>query len=319
MYEASTTDFLSENPHPFMNLLENVQWEIARRSLRSGGWANGTASAAGIETTCYAMMALGKQEHTHRALDLLLSLQNTDGSWPAFEGDDAEGCWVTSLVLIALRHMESSLAPMERGLRWLIDHQGREAHWLWRWKFRTVDRNVQFNPDKYGWPWFPGTLSWVIPTALSLLALRQTSPCCRTKKAADRIRSGTEMLCDRACPGGGWNAGNGIVFGSPLRAYIDATAIALLALTEDSSAPTLLALDWLRRASGECGSVYSLSWSLLALLAHGDQASSELFPRLATRLSSGRSTLDVETLSIAVIAVKAYESNDNPFIPGIRK
>lgn len=77
---------------------------------------------------------------------------------------------------------------------------------------RTVDRRVQFNPDKYGWPWFQGTVSWVIPTSFSLTALRQTSPCCRTKKSEDRIRSGTEMLEDRACPGGGWNVGNGVVF-----------------------------------------------------------------------------------------------------------
>ena len=304
---------------PFMSLLESVQSEIARRSLPGGGWANGTASTAGIETTCYAMMALGKQERARRSLDLLLNLQNPDGSWPAFEGDDAEGCWVTSLVLIALRYMGSSSDPTEKGARWLLNHKGREAHWLWKWKFRTVDRHVQFNPDKCGWPWFPGTLSWVIPTALSLVALRQTFPCCRTKKAEDRIQSGTKMLYDRACPGGGWNAGNGIVFGSPLHAYIDTTAVALLALTEDSRAPTLLALDWLRRASVECRSVYSLSWSILALLAHGDKTAHESFTRLVARLSSVLSTLDVEALSIAAIAIKAHEGNDNPFLPGVRE
>jgi hypothetical protein len=304
---------------PSMGLLEDVQLEIARRSLSGGGWANGAAPIASIETTCYALLALGKHERTRRSLDLLLGLQNPDGSWPAFEGDDVKGCWVTSLVLIALRHMESSSVPMEKGARWLLNQKGREAHWLWKWKFRTVDRHVQFNPDKYGWPWFPDTLSWVIPTALSLVALRQTLPCCRTKKTEDRIRAGTEMLYDRACPGGGWNAGNGIVFGSPLHAYIDTTAVALLALTEGSQAATLLALDWLRRASVECRSVYSLSWAILALLAHGDKAAGELFTRLVSRLSSDRSAFDVETLSIAAIAIKTHQGNDNPFATGGRK
>ena len=103
---------------------------------------------------------------------------------------------------------------LEKSLRWLLNNKGREGHWLWKWKFRTVDRQVQFDPDKYGWPWFPGTVSWVIPTAFSLIALKQSLACCRTEQVANRIQLGTEMLRDRACPSGGWNAGNGMVFGA---------------------------------------------------------------------------------------------------------
>jgi hypothetical protein len=300
---------------PFMSLLNDLQSEIERRSLRTGGWPNGTGSRAGIETTCYALMALGvDQVRTRRkAADLLLSLQNPDGSWPAFEGDDPEGCWVTALVVIALHYLRSPSDPIQKGSRWLLNGKGREAHWLWKWKFQTVDRRVQFNPDRYGWSWFPGTLSWVIPTAFSLIALRQTLPCCETKKAADRIRLGTEMLHDRACPQGGWNAGNGIVFGSPLLAHIDATAVALLALTEDGQPATRHAMDWLRRASAECRSAYSVAWSTLALLAHRDGSADRSVEQLVAGVCSAGSTLNVETLSIAAIAIKASEGNDNPF------
>jgi CubicO group peptidase (beta-lactamase class C family) len=49
--------------------------------------------------------------------------------------------------------------------------RGREGHWFWRWKFKTSDRNVRFNPDKYGWPWISGSASWVIPTAFSVIAI----------------------------------------------------------------------------------------------------------------------------------------------------
>jgi hypothetical protein len=38
------------------------------------------------------------------------------------------------------------------------------------------------------------------------------------------------MLLDRACPTGGWNAGNGVVYGVALKPHIDATATALLAM-----------------------------------------------------------------------------------------
>jgi hypothetical protein len=198
----------------FMRLFRDLQLEIKQRSLRSGGWPSGNGHKAGIETTCYALMALANnRERTRRkALDLLLSLQNPDGSWPAFDGDDPEGCWTTALAVITLRFVHLPAAPVEKALRWLINSKGREGHWLWNWKFRTLDRGVQFNPDKYGWPWFPGTVSWVVPTAFSLIALKQSFPCCRTEHVAKRIQLGSEMLIDRACPDGGWNAGNGMVF-----------------------------------------------------------------------------------------------------------
>ena len=36
--------------------------------------------------------------------------QNPDGSWPAFAGDDSDGAWVTSLVLIALHDVVSAVS-----------------------------------------------------------------------------------------------------------------------------------------------------------------------------------------------------------------
>ena len=85
--------------------MEELQSEIEKRSLSGGGWPSGNGGRAGIETTCYALMALrGHQGRVRqKAMDLLLSTQNPDGSWPAFEGDDPEGCWATSLAVIALR------------------------------------------------------------------------------------------------------------------------------------------------------------------------------------------------------------------------
>src|SRR5688572_23685288 len=39
------------------------------------------------------------------------------------------------------------------------------------------------------------------------------------------IQLGAEMLVDRACLGVGWNAGNGVVLGSPLRPHVNATSV----------------------------------------------------------------------------------------------
>lgn len=140
-----------------MGFLSDLQSEIAKRSLPGGGWASGPGGKAAIETTCYGLIALADDQHSVRqkAIDVLLRTKNPDQSWPAFEGDDPEGCWVTSLSLIALRFVHRPSLPTENPIQWLLDNKGREGHWLWKWKFRTVDRQVQFDPGKYGWSWFP--------------------------------------------------------------------------------------------------------------------------------------------------------------------
>jgi Prenyltransferase and squalene oxidase repeat len=299
----------------FMALLGDIQAEIETRMSHNGGWACGIGTRAAIETTCYASMALAENQTRTRlkAIDVLLRTQNPDGSWPAFEGDDPEGCWTTSLALIAFRCLGLSGEPVDKAVQWLLDNKGREGHWFWKWKFRTVDRAVQFNPDKYGWPWFPGTVSWVIPTAFSLIALEQSAPCCGAEPVVNRIQLGTEMLRDRACPQGGWNAGNGIVFGSALIPHIDTTAIALLALTEDSDAAAVQGLNWLRHASVDCSSAYSLAWSAIAFSVHRDQALKHCVAGLHKVLSMTDAILNIETLSLAAIAINAAEASSNPF------
>ena len=245
---------------------------------------------------------------------LLEHVQNPDGSWPAFIGDDLQGCWTTSLAFIALHAIETKRDAVENALPWLLRNQGREGHWLWNLKFRFADRKVRFNPDKFGWSWFPGTVSWVIPTAFALIALQQAFPCCQSEPVSNRIQLGREMLFDRACPGGGWNAGNGVVLGSPLRPHIDATAIALIALANHTRHEAIAnALTWLRQGYPECSSLYSLAWSALAFAAHKDAALRPAIERLENSLLQNRIAVNVEALSLAAIALDAAQGGQNPF------
>jgi hypothetical protein len=209
--------------------------------------------------------------------------------------------------MIALRYAQSSPAPLDKALRWLLNNRGREGHWLWKWKFRTVDRAVRFNPDKYGWSWFPGTVSWVIPTAISVIALKQTG------RPTARIELGTEMLLDRTCREGGWNAGNGIVFGAPLTPHIDATAIALLAFPNAAEPAVIRSLSWLQQACTKCSSAYSLAWSLLAFSIHQDPTRDHCVEKLRSVLSSRTPISSIETLSLSAIAINVAEGNANPF------
>jgi hypothetical protein len=186
-----------------------------------------------------------------------------------FLGDDRDGSWVTSLVAIALRGLVSAIPPRPKGIHWLLSSAGKEGNWFWKWKFRTADRHVRFDPDKFGWPWFPDTVSWVVPTAFAILALKQL-PCSRGFELAPaRIDRAVEMLMDRACLGGGWNAGNGIVYGAAVAPHPDDTAIALLALRDRSQDPVVqTSLNYLERIALALTAPWSLAWAILALAAH---------------------------------------------------
>ena len=57
-----------------------------------------------VESRALAALALrdqGGPEYA-RALEALLACRNRDVSWPAFSGDDADGCWATALAVLAL-------------------------------------------------------------------------------------------------------------------------------------------------------------------------------------------------------------------------
>ena len=175
-------------------------------------------------------MPVGDIEH---AQDFLLRTQNPDGSWPVVLGDDQGGAHVTSLAIIALRDLVPAIPARLRAIHWLLNCAGKESNWFWKWKFRTADHHVRFDPDKYGWPWFPDTISWVVPTAFAILAFNQIPCSCDGFEGIPlRVDCGIQMLFDRACPGGGWNAGNGVVYECPMAPHIDDTAIALLALRD---------------------------------------------------------------------------------------
>ena len=126
----------------------------------------------------------------------------------------------------------------------------------------------------------------------------------------NRIRLGAEMLLDRACPDGGWNAGNGVVYGAPMKPHLDTTAIALLALQRERECDLIAkSLSWLRRETRSCRSAWSLAWSILAMHAYGLPMIEE-----QGRLSemSRYQFEDTATLAIEAIALDCME-HGNPF------
>jgi hypothetical protein len=286
--------------------------ELARlltsRQLSSGGWSFIGSQQESMEATSLAALALRTEADmkSSAAIALLLKTQLRDGSWPAFRGD-SEGSWTTALAVCTLNMTGDFAAQRHNAARWLLTNRGREGHWLWRWKFKTVDRAVRFDPDQYGWPWSPDTTSWVIPTAFSLVALKQFTACNRSEAAEKRISLGVEMLLDRECLDGGWNAGNSVVYGRPLGPHVEATAIALLALQDEPrSTAVRRAMDWLKTRSATIRSVDSLAWCILSLFVY-QQPVEGLKDALAMMLEGSIDNHNTATLATALLALKCGE------------
>lgn len=275
------------------------------------GWSYRPECAqVALEPTCLALLALHqKGKHaTVPGMESLLRFEHPDGAWPALAGDQ-DGCGLTGLAVLALSKFRNG-RNLDRSINWLLRCRGKEAHALWKWKFHRQDTHVKFDPGKYGWPWQPGTLSWVVPTAFSVIALKRCSTRHRSRKVRDRIRLGVEMLLDRACPDGGWNAGNGVVYGAAMNPHLDTTAIALLALQKERKCDLIAkSLSWLRQEATSCQSAWSLAWSILAMHAYGLPVVEE------QGRSSGMSRdqfEDTATLAIKAIALDCME-HGNPF------
>jgi hypothetical protein len=279
--------------------------ELHRRELPDGGWSFSGSSQMSLETTCLASFSVLAEQPSSapHVVWPLLHAQLSDGSWPSFVGD-GEPSWTTALAICVLNSANDSSGARERGQSWLLKTKGREGGWFWRWKFKLADRAVRFDPDRYGWPWLSGSASWVIPTAFSVIAIKQFTACSRTEVSERRIRLGVEMLLDRTCVDGGWNSGNSVVYGVPLRPHVEATAIALLALQDERRTETIQrSLAWLKQQATVINSRSSLAWCILSLFVYQESVEA-LKNRLATIMGDGRDIRNNATLATGLLALK---------------
>ena len=288
---------------------------LGANQLPRGTWGYRGAQDS-VESTCLAVLALRRHPSSKlaRATKALMALQNADGSWPAFTGDDPEGCWTTALAVLSLMLVQQGTTkPLASGIQWLIDARGREANWLWRWKLRILDNKVQFDPAKFGWSWVTGTTSWVIPTSFALIALEHARQRAYDRTAhRERVDFGSRMLLDRVCPGGGWNSGNGVAFGVALTPHIDATSIALLALMgREKEQEVQRSLHWLVNRLVGRPSPYSMAWGVLAIAAYrriSPEASESLRDRAEELMRLTEDAARIEDSCTLAVSARALEA-----------
>lgn len=250
--------------------------ELVDRQNQDGGWSYGRIGPSWTEPTCYALLALATEGVSssgavHRGIQWLTSRQRLDGGWAPRDSVD-ETTWVTALALL----LPQELAPnfdRKGASQWLLSQTGRESGLLFRLRLRLLGLGADPTQRFDGWPWYPATAAWVVPTALTLLALERLHRSVSDTQLQRRLDDGRAFLLARRCRDGGWNHGSTHALGYDSDSYPETTGLALLALHDVPSSELGVALDLAERHLRESQSLEATSWLSLGLLAHGRRPS----------------------------------------------
>jgi hypothetical protein len=128
------------------------------------------------------------------------------------------------------------------------------------------------------------------------------------RSARKRILLAEAMLFDRMCPGGGWNAGNPMIYNVAGIPRVLPTAWALLALQNHGQRREVtLSLDWLAHAYHDIQSPGSLAVASLCLSTMGKEFPS-LESLLRARLAVNDGLMNVTVMAWAAMALAAVRS-----------
>lgn len=238
---------------------------LARMQNADGGWGYQQGGASYVESTAVALMAhsLLVAPAPESAWRWLRSAQRADGAWGIDHAASSQS-WMSAWAVWALAGTANDAAAADRGARWLLEVpvlQTADAETM-----AAMRRLLDLDASLTGWPWQPGEAAWVLPTALSMLALTAVG---YGRHAL--LDEGAKYLLDRRCGAGGWNWGNPVMLGKALPPTTPETALTLLALRARNLAvdhPAVEAgLGYLGTPSPDLSGGSEGAWRLLGLRA----------------------------------------------------
>ena len=213
----------------------------------------------------------------------LLASQNPDGGWPFVKGSS----WTepTALALLALRLHDWSPGASRAAVPWLERRRNADGGWrpndavsisTWVTNLAILAlpqvgesagdwSAAQIYAKTGGSCWFPGTASWVTPTATTILALSRLN----SRQFAAPIEQCRRFLLSWRCHDGGWNHGGSSFRSENAVSYPETTGLALLALAGTSSEQLVTAFRLSDGFLKNPGSLEGLSWLQMGLVAQG--------------------------------------------------
>ena len=226
--EARTVD---SQDMPGSYRADRIQALLAAQNA-DGGWGYFAGKRSWLEPTVYSLIALHGQMDTpqwKKGWELVRGWQRPDGSWRP-NASVEESHWSTALAVTLHSVRKQFDAQFERGVRWLLDQRGEESTNLSRFLGLFVTNHVGHDRKFAGWPWLPGTSSWIEPTAHTLVALKRAAAHVESSEVRRRVTLAEGMILRRRCADGGWNYGSRAALGIDLPSYPETTALALLGL-----------------------------------------------------------------------------------------
>lgn len=296
--------------------------EVVARGLRhlasvqnvDGGWGYKAGGMDYVEPTAASLIAFVVHDEAapEGAWRWLRRGQRPDGAWSVDAGGaDPLGAsprggpsWMTAWAVWALALGGEDRHAVDKGVQWLLQAP----------VFRVTDdataeamrRLLDLDPAASGWPWQPGEASWVMPTALAIIALNVAG-----QGGATRVADGVAYLRDRVCAAGGWNFGNPVMIGRALPPQLPETGVALLALRACGASPNdpvvTKALSYMAAAARISTGAQERAWAALGQCAWGASADGAELARTALQDPESAFGASVLALALSVAALAPTE------------
>ena len=237
-----------------------------------GGWGYFPGKRSWLEPTAYTLLALHQEAGTanwDKGWNMMRQWQREDGAWrPTSCVEDAHWATALAITLHCVRGVYDG--HFRNGVDWLLDSAGVEGRLLDRMISYVTKVSPTGHDLRYrGWPWRPGTASWIEPTAHSLVALKKAAPQIPGALLKRRIILGEGMILRRRCTDGGWNYGSKEALGVQLPSYPETTALALLGLQGNRDAELGPALARAKRLYDDRQSPLGSALLKVSLRAYG--------------------------------------------------
>ncbi len=227
-----------------------------------GGFPYASAGGSVLEATAFSLLAIGgrdQNEARKKAAAFLTSLQNKDGGFFLFPGDNLSSAYGTGLAALALKTADGAghASRLEEAAFYLRNNHRFAKH-------PDLDEDV--------WGWSDYTFMGAEPTAMAVLALKHLA-----SPPEGRLQQASQFFSHTKCDLGGWSYGaptdkNDPESPSPvctvLPPQLHVTALVMLAM-QDKKDAFRDGLEVIERTSPGSHCPLSLSLSALAVDCYG--------------------------------------------------